>query len=290
MGLELGIIFAFIAMLCWGFGDFLIQKSTRKFGNWETLFIITLFGALVLLPFVYKDFIDLFSSFDHTVLLLAASLIYLAAGILDLEALKRGKLAVVEPLWSLEIPVSALAAFFIISETISSYEIGLISGLIIGLVLVSLKSIKFKKHIWLERSVFIAILAAVTMGFANFFIGIGSRETNPLLAKFFFDLVFVIVASIVLFCQGKFRKLRKDVMTNKKFALIMSLLDNSAWLAFGFAMVLTPIAIAVAISESYIIIAVLLGIYVNKERLKYHQKIGIVLAIISAILLSTFLT
>ncbi len=30
IGIEMGILFAFIAMLSWGFGDFFIQKSTRK--------------------------------------------------------------------------------------------------------------------------------------------------------------------------------------------------------------------------------------------------------------------
>jgi hypothetical protein len=37
--LGIGVGFAFIAMLCWGVGDFLIQKSARKLGDWETLFV-----------------------------------------------------------------------------------------------------------------------------------------------------------------------------------------------------------------------------------------------------------
>jgi drug/metabolite transporter (DMT)-like permease len=49
--ISIGIGMAFIAMLCWGVGDFLIQKSTRKLGNVETLFLITFFGAIVLFTF-----------------------------------------------------------------------------------------------------------------------------------------------------------------------------------------------------------------------------------------------
>jgi len=67
----------------------------------------------------------------------------------------------------------------------------------------------------------------------------------------------------------------------------MSLFDNSAWLAFGFSMALAPISIAVAISESYIIIAVLLGFIINKEKLHKHQIIGLIFAIISAIYLAS---
>jgi len=159
MSLEIGIILAFIAMLCWGFGDFLIQKSTRKFGNWETLFLITLFGAIVLLPFVYKDIPALFSEYwPQMPLVIGASAILLVAALLDFEALKQGKLSVVEPIWSLEVPVSALLAFFILQESISFMQSSLIAFLIAGLFLVSLKTKNLNRKAWLEKGAFIALL------------------------------------------------------------------------------------------------------------------------------------
>jgi len=39
MSVSVGIGLAFVAMLCWGIGDFLIQKSTRRIGNTVTLFL-----------------------------------------------------------------------------------------------------------------------------------------------------------------------------------------------------------------------------------------------------------
>ncbi len=56
---SVGIGLAFVAMLCWGLGDFLIQRSTRKIGDWETLFIISAFGTGILLPFVWHGLIPL---------------------------------------------------------------------------------------------------------------------------------------------------------------------------------------------------------------------------------------
>src|SRR5688572_3789888 len=99
MSIEIGIIFAFAAMLCWGFGDFLIQKSTRKFGDVETLFLTSLFGAIVLLPFIYKDLSIVFTAIPQLLLLTGASVVLLVAALLDFEALKRGKIAVVEPIY-----------------------------------------------------------------------------------------------------------------------------------------------------------------------------------------------
>ena len=106
MGMEVGILFALVAMLGWGFGDFFIQKSTRKVGIWTTIFIITAIGAIVLTPFALKNAGNLLSV-GRNVFIIGA-LAYFIAAFLDLKALKEGKLDVVEPIWSFEIVSSSL--------------------------------------------------------------------------------------------------------------------------------------------------------------------------------------
>jgi drug/metabolite transporter (DMT)-like permease len=284
---EVGIIFALVAMLCWGFGDYLIQKSTRKFGDWETLFLIALFGAIVLSPFVYKSLPEIFSSFNKTfVILLIASLAMLIAALFEFEALKEGKISVVEPLWSLEIPMSALLAFFLLKEVIGKQQIFLIALLIVGLVLVSLRSHHLSKRVWLEKGVIIAALSAVLMGVANFFVGFGARLSDALMVNWFFNVVIIIFTGIYLLKTKKMSVLMRDIKSTKGLLAGMCILDNGAWIAFAYAMILAPIAIAVALSESYIIIAVLLGMFVTKEKLGNHQKIGLIIAVISAIILA----
>ncbi|MBI2632714.1 DMT family transporter [Candidatus Pacearchaeota archaeon] len=291
MGVELGIIFAFVAMFAWGVGDFFIQRSTRKFGDWETLFFISLFGVIFLFPFVYKDIPTLFLSFDEKYLiLLAPSFTILIAALFEFESLKRGKISVVEPLWSLEVPVSALAAFFILKEIPSTLQIILIITLLVGLVLVSLRSYHLEKKIWLEKAVIIGAFSAIIMGLANFLVGVGARETNALIINWFLSTFLALACFIYLISKKNLRKTFKDVIKNKKLLFSMCTLDNIAWVAFAFSMTLAPIALAVALSESYIIIAVLLGLFVNKEYLRKHQKIGLIIAIISAILLASLMT
>lgn len=288
MGIEVGIILTFVAIIGWGFGDFLIQKSARKIGDWETLFIITFFGAVVLLPFIYKDIPNLFSSESAGLwILFLAALILFFAALLDFEALKRGKLDVVEPIWSLEIPISALLAFFILKESLSISQIGLIISLIIGLVLVSLRSKPFSKKIFVEKGVFLAIVAAILMGVANFFVGWGARVSDALMVNWFMNVFIMVFSFIFIIFEGDFQNLVRHIKRNKKLCLAMSVLDNSAWIAFASAMALTPIAVVVALSDSYIIIAVLLGFFVNKETLHNHQKLGLGIAIISAIVLAS---
>src|SRR3990167_7795052 len=95
MAFELGITLAFLAMLCWGFGDFLIQKSTRKFGDVETLFLISLFGAIILFPFIYLNLLEVMQSSKQLLILIVTSHLLLVAALLDYKALKHGKLVVV---------------------------------------------------------------------------------------------------------------------------------------------------------------------------------------------------
>ncbi len=290
MTTGLGIGLAFIAMLCWGFGDFLIQKSTRKVGNIESLFLITLIGALILSPFVWKDVVTLVGNgISHNValaVLLATSIILLVAAIYDFEGLKIGKLAIVEPIWSFEVPVAAVMAFFIIGEKVTVIQILLIVLLLILLAMVGFRNKRLDKTFFLEKGVFIAFLGAIFMGAANFMMGWGGRVTSPLMVNFFTDVFIMIVMALVLFRNGRFKQTFRDFQKNITVLLPMSISDKVAWLAFVFAMSLAPIAVATALSESYIIIAVLLGIFINKEKLYGHQKIGLVGAVVVAIILA----
>jgi len=287
MTASLGIALAFVAMLAWGFGDFLIQKSTRKVGDWETLFLITLFGVIVLLPFAGPRLSSLLAlgGRDLIIMGIACAVLFMAA-LLDFEALRRGKLAVVEPIWSFEVPVAAILAFTLIGERISMTQIVLIVTLIICLVLIGLKQKTLEASFFLEKGVVVAIFGAIFMGAANFFMGWGGRVSDPVMINFVSDAFIAILCAIYLVGHGKLRRTFADLKGNLAVILPMSILDKIAWLAFVFSMSIVSIAVTTAISESYVIIAVLLGLMVNREKLNPHQKVGLVGAIITAVILA----
>lgn len=285
--LATGIVLSIVAMLSWGFGDFLIQKNARKIGDWETLFFITLFGAVILLPFCFTQVWTLFSHLeDGGLVLLIGCVTLLFAAIIDFEALRKGKLSIVEPIWSLEIPITSVLAYLILSERVSVIEFILIILLLIFLVLVAFREKKITRKIFLEKGAVLAIMGALFMGAANFFIGWGARVTDPITVNFITDTFIMIVAAVVLLMRGKGRQTIKDVKNNLGTLLPMSIADKVAWLAFAFSMALAPIAISTALSQSYIIIAVVLGIVINKETLHKHQKIGMAGAVIVAVILA----
>lgn len=282
---SLGIIFAFLALFSWGFGDFFIQRSTKKFGDTITIFYITLVGTIAFSFFVYKQLPSLLSEpRDLTILLLTSIAITLAA-FLDFEALKQGKIVVVESINALELPVTLALATFIGKEYLNSPQLLLIALVAAGIFLVSNKSFEHLRELRLERGVLYAFFAALAMGVTNFLFGVGARETDFFMVNWFTDVFLLIVTIVLITAHGRWPETFKDWQKNKGLIIIVSLLDNAAWWFFALATILIPIAIATGISESYIVLAALLGVFVNHERLKRHQIAGIILALGGAIML-----
>lgn len=287
MSVSVGIGLAFIAMLCWGFGDFLIQKSTRKVGDWETLLVITLFGALVLLPFVYGGLPELFSGAPQNLgVLVLSGLVLTAAAICTLEGMKRGKLAVLEPLLPLELIAASILAFFVLDDVITWGQTSLIVILLAGLCLLSFREKIVSARFFLEKGTLIFIVGAVLMGVADFLLGWGSRLTDPLMANFVINIVMATISLGVLLERHRGRKIFHDFSVNRSLLLTSAIADNVAWVAYAFAMTLVPIAVATGLSESSVTIAVILGLVVNRERLQRHQRVGLVVAVLAALVLA----
>lgn len=281
----LGLIFAIIASLSWGVCDFFIQKSTRKSGNWETLFVISLFGMIALFPFIYKKIHDLGS--ESFLYLFVLSLLMLISTLLTFESFKLGKLAITDPLYALEIPIVGILSFFLLGEKILTYQTVLIAVLVIGLFLISTKSLTFSKKGVLEKGVLYALIGALIMGFSCYLIGYNSRNTDPLLTTWFFSSFITCVCFIYLIWKKKIFKIKDHILTNQGHILTSGIIDNIAWISYAIALSITPMVIVAAIVESSIVINVLLGIYINKEKIILHQKIGLVMVMISAIVLVT---
>ncbi len=280
----MGVTLAFTALVLWGVGDFLMQKSTRVFGDWISLLYVSLFGAVVIFPFVYKDVL-LLSSQD-LLILFVASFVILIAALLDLEALKQGKISIVEPIYALEIPITAMLAAGFLGEILSGTEVVLIITLMIGVMLLSLESLHYIKNIRLEKGVRLAVAATITMGVVNYLFAVGARETGFLMVNWFTNTVLAIVCFAYLIRKKLLSHAYTLVVKHKKLAFFTSVFDNGAWIAYSGSMALIPAAIATGISEAYIALAALLGLIFNREKLLFHQWVGFFIVIISAIYLA----
>lgn len=286
MNFSIGVVFAIGALVFWGIGDFLIQRTTRHIGDWETLFLISVFGAVILTPFVYHDLPGYFSTLQAQVTLAVVSLIIFVGALINFEALKKGKIAAIEPMLSLEVPVVAVLSLVVINEALSLMEILFVVVLIAGLSMVSLKQHHLSRKVWLEKGVLLAVIAAFLLGLADFLVGFGSRITNPLVVNWFISLTLTVYTLVYISFRGGVRNAVRDAAKIPRLIVSMCIFDNFAWIAYAFAAIFIPITIAVAISENYIALAALLGLFITGEKLMPHQKIGLVMALSSAVVLS----
>jgi drug/metabolite transporter (DMT)-like permease len=291
MPIYLGIVFSFVALFGWGFGDFFIQKSARLVGNYKALFFIGLVGLVGFFPFVYSELATL--TVRNIIFLTILSLVIALAAPVMFEALRRGKISVVEPILSLELPLTVILSIVIIGERLRLLQLLLIALVVIGMMLVMIvqrhthwwSRIFFRKSIW-EKGIWLAIWGALIAAAMNLLVGLASQQTSALMAIWFSHSFLAISYALYFWRRHELRSLWSALKKHPGPILGQSILDNIAWLAFALATTLIPISIATTISESYIVVAVILGFYLNKEKLRRHQILGVILAIVSVICLS----
>jgi drug/metabolite transporter (DMT)-like permease len=284
-----GIISALAALASWTFGDFFIQRSVRAVGDLKTLAYIGVVGVIGIYPFIAKELPPLLGKPVLLLLLTLTGVVIFFAAIFDFEALKRGKLAIVEPILGMELPVTIALSVALWGEHPTLAQFLLMAGAFIGIILaitIHHTHLHYHRRILLERGVLFAALGSIVMGLVNFLVGVSSQETSPLMAIWFTNLVYTLCCFVYMAWKENLAGVIGDFARHLKVTLPTSVLDNAAWIFFAFAASLIPISIATTVSESYIAFVVLLGLLMNRERIRAHQLVGVALAIASIIALS----
>ena len=288
-----GLLAAFIAFLAWGFGDYAIQRSVRAIGTIQALFFIGFLGFVGLMPFAWKDIPVLFHDGKGITILATTVVITMLYAVVLLKSFNVGKLSVIEPVMSFELPITIAIGILLLKETVSTIQIVLSCIIFAGLIITVIR--REPRHWWqflkkrkiLERGVMLAILGAILSACTNVSTGVLSQESAPLAAIWGVHTSLAIICFFWMASRGEFFQTLAHAKKHWRPVLAESLLDNAAWIAFAYAVVLIPISITVAITESYIALGALLGILLNRERLQKHQYVGIAVTLVAAVILAT---
>ena len=226
---------------------------------------------------------------SHLLLLLAAlCVISLIGGYFGIKALKLGKLSVIEPINSLELPLTVLLSLAVLHETISPLQAVCILIIFCGTALAVLRQ-KIGTHLLrlvLERGAAVAFIGAICVGFVNLLLALASRASSPVFVTWFVGVIVGFICASYLAADGRLAGTPRLLAAHWKELVLLTVVGNLSWIAYATATTLLPVSIATAVSEAYIAVAVLLGIIVNRERLHRHQIAGILIAIIGAISLA----
>ena len=168
----------------------------------------------------------------------------------------------------------------------SLLQTSLVVVIMIGIFLISTRTFTALKNIVVERGAYLAIGATIGMGIINFLFGIGAREIGPLAINWFTSIFLAIACLIFILKRRQYHFMLQDWRSNKKLISFTGLFDNLAWVAYTYTVLYLPIAIATSLTESYIALATLLGLIYNKEKLRAHQFVGLLLCVVAAITLA----
>ena len=284
MIIEISILFAFAAMLSWAFGDFFIQHSTRKIGNLGTLTVIGIVGTIGLIPFIFHD-LKLLVSTPNLILVISLGLITFVTAMLDFEALKEGKLSIIDVIFEIELPVTVTLSMIFFKESLTGWQIAIVASMLLGMILIATKSF----HHWktrLEKGVLFAFFAAVLMGVVNFMTATSSKNISPIMAVWAPWVIFTVVCLLAIWQREGIGTFGKNIVQYKWLLLLTGFLDTMAWIFYALATYKYEIAIITAITECYPAVAMFLGLWLNKEKIKWYQYFGAILALGGSIILA----
>lgn len=292
--MSLPILLAFGAMISWGIGDFLIQKSVKKVGWLETMFWLYLGSFVFLLPFIFK-YLSALTWLDFGLLAILGLVAFLGA-VTHFNALSIGKLSVVEIILSFELPLTIILGVLFLNNQLFFYQVALIVCLFIGVALLSIDFTKMhrrplwffwnKRRVILERGILLALVTAVLLSLTNFFTAVSATRVHPLLVIWLSWALGGAVCLGYLLFKNKTVATLKDGRRNWRLILTMVIIDIAAWICFTYSLSQgEELAVVAAITESYVVIAMLLGLKFNREKIRSWQYLGASLAFISSILM-----
>lgn len=281
----MGVFFSFLALIGWGLGDFFIQRAARRSNSLVAIIFVTASAAIIFLPFVFFQPSFVFSTRLFGLLFLAALGVLVTAPV-GFESLRVGKISVVAPIYSFEVVLVALLSWLTIGERLSFWQLFLIAVLFVGLFLVSTEKFSTLKKITTERGVGLAILSTVGLAYLNLIYGIIAREAGPFFGVWFANGFVCLVFLFFLLWRGQGLELVSGWQKHRGLFAAAGVVSTSGWVFYSFAAIYLPIAIATAITQGYIVLAVILGILFNREKLRRHQVFGLLVTIITAVYLA----
>lgn len=276
-----GILLALVALLGWGFADFYAQRAARKLGISATLFSGSVFGLVALAPFAWGD-LALLAVPRHAALLALAAAIGVFTALFSLEAFRQGKLAVIEPIMGLELPLTVLLAVALRGERFGLLEGAAFAVIFLGVTLAASSrplGSRLRDGGKLERGVLLGIVGAVGIAASNYVTGVASQDISPVLAVWSGRAAFTVIFGGWLMWQGRLGATARAVRAHAGLAFGVAALYLVAFTAFAVGTTLAPISVVTTIGGGYIVLAVLLGVFLGRERLTTHQKAGVAAAL-----------
>jgi drug/metabolite transporter (DMT)-like permease len=268
-----GFVLGTLSAVAWGLADVFVTYLSRRGGFFRTLLLSQVSGV-ALLVVVALALDDLPGPSTAQLLALAAlGPVAVAAYAGFYRALELGPIAIVSPIASANGAVVVLLAVLVLGESLTAVQ-ALGCFLVLGFVVLAAHEPNAEPAEGNGSGIRLALIASVAFGCYLFALATMSDELGWLVPILIARSVTLAIVSVVAVARppaspGSLGRL--GVLG----CLGAGLLDASGYLVFNRGAEIGEVAITSAAASAYPVIPILVGLFALRERIAWHQLVGV---------------
>jgi drug/metabolite transporter (DMT)-like permease len=284
MSATASILLGIVAMLGFGVADFIAKAVLTKTNAIRTALISQSIGSFLYLGAALA-YDRVFPSVALVSLALFSGVLSGAALSAYYVSLSLGKASLVAPIFSCLTIVAVVLSLLILRETLTGLQLSAITIVFLGIVLVAFER-DDGGHSTRKLSVTLALSAAV-LGGANLILQKWIAESGHYLMGFLLTRI-SMAALMTPLALISGQETRSDGASRNWLKLgLLGLIDVSAFFAWYLGLRVGQVSIVTPIATSSPAITIVLAHLFLKERVRSHQRIGILAIISGIVFLST---
>jgi drug/metabolite transporter (DMT)-like permease len=286
----MGVISGIIALFGWGIADFLAAITSRKLGNFSTLFWVQVIGFALATPYFLANFqaFDLISIIGVLPYLIGVAFFQTIAYLSFYKGLQTGLVSVVSPIGDSFSLITIMLSTLFLGERLTSFQIGAVILLIVSIVLTStnLNELFETKKLSVLTGVKEGLIAMLAWGISLFLIVPASQVLGWFMPVYVFRFFMIVMLSLLIPLMYQKEFSIPDKKTFSKLLLPVGIFDLSAFFGYSLGVSSEAASLVAPVSSAFPMVAILLARLFLKEKLVLNQVTGVVGIVLGIILLS----
>jgi drug/metabolite transporter (DMT)-like permease len=279
-----GFVLGTLSAVAWGFADVLVTYLSRRGGFFKTLLFTQVFGVglLLIVALVVGDLPG--PSTWQLLVLAALAPVAVAAYGGFYKALELGPIAIVSPIASANGAVVVVLAVLVLGESLSAVQ-ALGCLLVLGFIVLAALEPKTDGPEGSGTGVRLALVASAAFGGYLFVLATISEDLGWLVP-------ILIARSLTVTVLGAIAVARPPLPAGSFGAMgvlgcvAAGTLDATGYLVFNRGAEIGEVAITSAAAASYPVIPIVVGLLALRERVAWHQLVGVAGVLLGMVVLS----
>ncbi len=279
-----GFVLGTLAAIAWGVADVLVTYVSRRGGFFRTLLLSQTFGvALLLVVALALD--DLPGpSTVQLLALVALGPVAVTAYAGFYRALEIGPIAIVSPIASANGAIVVLLAVLVLGESLTSLQ-ALGCLLVLGFIVLAAREPSAERAAGRGNGIRLALIASIAFGGYLFGLATMSDDLGWLVPILIARSTTLLIVSAVALTRPPPRP-----GSLGRLGLLgcvgAGLLDASGYLVYNRGAEVGEVAITSAAAAAYPVIPILVGLFALRERIAWHQLVGVAGVLCGMVVLS----